>query len=43
MLQREDSGLLARNVIRHYDKHGNIYGVTEKTHVAGCDGPCVPQ
>ena len=42
MLQREDSGLLARNVIRHYDKHGNIYGVTEKTHVAGCDGPCVP-
>jgi hypothetical protein len=42
MMQREGSGLLARNVIRHYDKYGNIYGVTEKTHVVGCDGPCVP-
>ena len=41
MMQREESGIIARNVIRHYDKYGNVYGVTEKTHVVGADGPCV--
>ena len=42
MLNYEQFGALKRNQIRHYDKEGHLYALTNKTYVVNGDGNCIP-
>ncbi len=38
----EQYGAIKRNQIRHYDKTGELYAITNKTHLVFADGNCIP-